>query len=85
MNSLKIGPPKHAENPICGKPFFANETFKTKSPTLLPQDKSDSPNNESLILLTLPNVDKIDITSEAQVEIITIEPTNEPNIAMSCE
>lgn len=85
MYSLKIGPPKQAANPIFGKCLFANEIFRTKSPTLLPHDNSDSPNSESLMLLTLPSVDRIEITSDAQVEMTIIEPTNEPNNAISCE
>lgn len=80
---LNIGPPKQAENPIFGKFFRANEIFKIKSPMLFPQDKSERPNKESLMLLTFPIVDNIDITSEAQVDIIIIDPINEPNIAIS--
>lgn len=70
-----------AANAIFGNPAWAKLIFAIRSPILLPNVNADNPMNESLTLAIIPKADKIATTSDAQVEMILIEPMKLPKIA----
>lgn len=75
----------HAANAIFEYPARAMLMFVIKSPMSLPHANTVIPMNESLTCAIVPNDVKIATTSNAQVEIMQMEPKKLPKIANNCE
>lgn len=74
-----------AANAIFGNPARARLIFAMKSPMSLPNVSAVNPINESLTFAIIPNAVKIATTSEAQIEMMHIDPKKLPKIANNCQ
>lgn len=75
----------HAANAIFGCPARAMLMLVIKSPISLPHANTVIPINESLTCAIVPKDVKIATTSNAQVEIMQMEPIKLPKIANNCD